>query len=123
MILPLCTLTYHKDLKLKMKWVINTIMKDGKFIYVSNNGNYVSWKYRNNTSKIDAKALIKFVNYLIDNICITVGDKLYRQVIGIPMGTDCAPCLANLEFDFLDKMPRNIYIARSSVILFDTLMT
>ena len=42
----------------------------------------------------------------------------YRQVIGIPMGTDCAPFLANLylytlEFDFLDKMTRkNIYIAR-----------
>ena len=33
--------------------------------------------------------------YLIDNI-IEVGNKVYRQTIGIPMGTDCAPQLANM---------------------------
>jgi hypothetical protein len=108
----------HKDLKLKIKWVIDTIMKDGKKIYVSSNGNYVSFKSRNNTNQIDAKSLVNYVNYLIDNIYITVGDRIYRQVIGIPMGTDCAPFLANLylyalEFDFLDRMTKtNIYIAR-----------
>ncbi len=37
-----------------------------------------------------------------------VGDKLFRQIIGIPMGTDCAPFLANLflfayEYKWIDK--------------------
>ena len=34
--------------------------------------------------------------YLIDNVYIKVGNNVYRQTIGIPMGTDCAPQLANL---------------------------
>ena len=29
--------------------------------------------------------------YLLDNIFIRFGTKLYRQTIGIPMGTNCAP--------------------------------
>ena len=36
------------------------------------------------------------INYLIDNCYITCGDSTFRQKIGIPMGTDCVPFLANL---------------------------
>ena len=36
------------------------------------------------------------MNWLLDNIYVSYGDQLFRQVIGIPMGTDCAPFLANL---------------------------
>ena len=32
----------------------------------------------------------------MDNIYIQVGNKIFRQMIGIPMGTDCASLLANL---------------------------
>ena len=38
----------------------------------------------------------KLVEYLIDNIYITVGNRVFRQRVGIPMGTDCAPLLTNL---------------------------
>ena len=31
--------------------------------------------------------------YLLDNIYIRFGSKLYRQNVGIPMGTNCAPPL------------------------------
>ena len=34
--------------------------------------------------------------YLLDNICIRFGTKLYRQIVGIPMGTNCVPLVANL---------------------------
>ena len=45
--------------------------------------------------------------YLLDNIFIRVGTKLYRQTIGIPMGTNCAPLVADLflfcyERDFMN---------------------
>ena len=30
--------------------------------------------------------------YLLDNIYIKFGSKLYGQNVGIPMGTNCAPC-------------------------------
>ena len=34
--------------------------------------------------------------YLLDNIFIGFGTKLYRQTIRIPMGTNCAPLVADL---------------------------
>ena len=46
------------------------------------------------------------LNFLLDNIYIRFGSKLYRQIIGIPMGTNCAPLVADLflfcyESDFM----------------------
>ena len=43
---------------------------------------------------------------LLDNIFIQFGTKLYRQVVEIPMGTNCAPLVADLflfcyEKDFM----------------------
>ena len=34
--------------------------------------------------------------YLLDNINIRFATILYRQTIGIPMGTNCAPLVADL---------------------------
>ena len=44
--------------------------------------------------------------YLKDNIYIRFGSKLFRQIVGIPMGTKCAPLVADLflfcyERDFM----------------------
>ena len=46
------------------------------------------------------------LTFLLDNIFILFGTKLYRQVVGIPMGTNCAPLVADLflfcyERDFM----------------------
>ena len=38
------------------------------------------------------------LHYLSDNIFIRFGSKLYRQSVGIPMGTNCAPFVADLFF-------------------------
>ena len=34
--------------------------------------------------------------YLLDNIFIRFGSKLYPQIVGIPMVTNCAPLVADL---------------------------
>ena len=34
--------------------------------------------------------------YLLDNIYIRFSTKLYRQIVGVPMGTNCAPFVADL---------------------------
>ena len=63
-------------------------------------------------------ALTLTMNYLIDNCYVTCGDSLFRQKIGIPMGTDCAPFLANLflysyEHEWMMKMKKtNPQLAR-----------
>ena len=67
--------------------------------------------------------------YLLDNIFIRFGTKLYRQTIGIPMGTNCAPLVADLflfcyERDFMKSLSRESQadILRLSIQLQDTLM-
>ena len=52
------------------------------------------------------------IEFLIDNIFVQFGRCLFRQVIGIPMGTNCAPLLADLflysyENEFSDGMIRS----------------
>ena len=36
------------------------------------------------------------LEYLIDNIFVEFGGRIFQQTIGIPMGTNCAPLLADL---------------------------
>ena len=36
------------------------------------------------------------LSFLLDNIYIRFGTKLYRQIVGIPLGTNCAPLVSNL---------------------------
>ena len=53
--------------------------------------------------------ICKALNFLLDNIFVRYGDTVYRQVVGIPMGTNCAPLVADLflycyESDFMLKL-------------------
>ena len=59
------------------------------------------------TSKFEKDGI--FYIYLLDNIYIRFGTKLYRQIVGIPMGTNCAPLVADLflfcyERDFMTSL-------------------
>ena len=52
------------------------------------------------------------LHYLLDNIFIRFGSKLYRQSVGIPMGTNYAPLVADLflfcyERDFMLSLSDN----------------
>ena len=40
---------------------------------------------------------------LLDNIYIRFGNKLYRQIVGIPMGTKCVPVVGADLFYFAMK--------------------
>ena len=51
---------------------------------------------------ITEEVLVMYVDYLIDNIYVNIGNRIYRQCVGIPMGTDCAPLLANLFLFFYE---------------------
>ena len=56
-----------------------------------------------------AEDLIRHMRIIIDNSFITFRNKIYRQVVGIPMGTNCAPCLADIflhtyEYDYMQKL-------------------
>ena len=47
--------------------------------------------------------------YLLDTIYVRFGTNLFRQIVGIPMGTNCAPLVADLflfcyERDFMTSL-------------------
>jgi hypothetical protein len=59
--------------------------------------------------------LIDMVYYLNDNIYVSVGNRVFRQCIGIPMGMDCAPLLANLNlfhFEYIKIIMRKLIVIR-----------
>jgi hypothetical protein len=48
------------------------------------------------------------LEFLIDNIFVIFGGRVFQQTVGIPMGTNCAPLLADLflysfETDFIQE--------------------
>ena len=52
------------------------------------------------------------LHYLLDNIFIRFGSKLYRQIVGFPLGTKCTPLVADLflfcnERDFMLSLSDN----------------
>ncbi len=102
----------HEKLKKRMAVVINQCFNtDGRrFIRIGRTS--ASWSKTRGDYSWNKDQLIDHINYLIDNIYVTCGDNLFRQVIGIPMGTDCAPFLANLflysyESEWMDKKLKN----------------
>ena len=40
--------------------------------------------------------IVRMLDFLIDNIFVEFGGLVFQQTIGIPMGTNCAPLLADL---------------------------
>jgi hypothetical protein len=49
------------------------------------------------------------LGFLIENISVVFGNKIFQQTVGIPMGTNCAPLLVDLflysyEAEFIQKL-------------------
>ena len=55
------------------------------FLTLENPKNYHAWSSQN---------VCDALTFLLDNIFIRFGTKLYRQVVGIPMGNNCARLVA-----------------------------
>ena len=91
----------HDDLVNKIFDLIHKTfeLKEKDFVNVSSNLNNISWskcknpRYVYSYNREDVKNLLR---YLIDNIFVKFRGRIYKQNIGVPMGCDCAPFLANL---------------------------
>jgi hypothetical protein len=60
-------------------------------------------------SEADIKGMLGF---LVDNIYVVFGDQVFQRFIGIPIGTDCGPLLADLfsylyQAEFVQKLSRD----------------
>ena len=107
----------HDKLKARLALLVKQAFfhKNGsrryEYIVISRNKGYFS-------NNIDAKIkytdveVIKMINFLIDNILIKFAGMTFRQTIGIPMGTNCAPLLADLflysyEAEFMQSLHKS----------------
>lgn len=52
--------------------------------------------------------LMQHVRFLVSNTYVLAGNSIHRQTVGIPMGTNCAPALANLFLYYYESS----YISR-----------
>ena len=113
------TTTPHQKLTSRLA----TIIKNS---YIHQNGN---WRYKylvlgrggpyfvgntliRRTSKLKKTSSTKMLEFLVDNICVVFAGKVFQQITGIPMGTNCAPLLADIflysyEAEFIQSLLSN----------------
>ena len=105
----------HDLLKSCMNSIINNAFKykNGATRYthikVGRNKSYFTSDPLNGDNKYTANDICKMIEVLVDNIYVRFGGQLFRQMVGIPMGTNYASLLADLflysyENEFLDKL-------------------
>ena len=80
-------------------------------IKVGRNKSYFTSDPLTGDNKYIANDICKMTEFLVDNIYVRFGEQLFRQMVCIPLGTSCAPLLADLflysyENEFLDKLIR-----------------
>ena len=98
----------HNLIKDKLVDLIErTFQREGSLYIACNDRNafFTSDAVRNYNSW-SCQKVCEALTFLLDNIYIRFGSKLYRQIVGIPMGTNCAPLVADLflfcyERDFM----------------------
>lgn len=85
----------HDTIKLELGKLIDNCMKNDYNLKII--GNRAIWCHSSKCpNTISGTNLKSYINFVIDNTYFTFGDFIIKQNIGIPMGTDCAPNVANL---------------------------
>ena len=106
----------HDKLKTRLKETIHKAFSHrnygSKFVVLGYNSTYFSNKIHKGKTCYSEEQVISMLEFLIDNIFVSFGGTLFQQVVGIPMGTNCAPLLADLflysyESEFLQKLVKD----------------
>ena len=68
----------------------------GRYQHLYIGDRYASWTDKKNYLKVTKQQLLDMIIVLLNNLFFQFGNNVFRQIVGIPMGTNCAPLLANL---------------------------
>ena len=63
--------------------------------YIGYHSTYFSNKIQKGKACYSEEQVMSMLEFLIDNIFVSFGGTLFQQVVGIPMGTNCALLLAD----------------------------
>ena len=92
----------HDILKSKLKEIINQCFfhKNGnrrfQYVVIGYKDTYFVRGHSDAQQKYSDVAVIKMLEYLINNIFVEFGGRIFQQTIDIPMGTNYAPLLADM---------------------------
>ena len=65
-------------------------------IEVGRNKSYFTYDPINGDNKYTANDICKMIEFLVDDIYVRFDGQLFQQMVGIHMGTNCAPLLDDL---------------------------
>ena len=89
------------------------IFKNGnrryKYLVLGHEETYFMEEHSDSNNKYSEEDIIKMLEFLVDNIFVVFAGKVFQQTVGIPMGTNCAPLLADIflysyEADFMGSL-------------------
>ena len=84
------------DLKEKLKEVVGKAFKGGTNQFIRVNKKDAHWDNCRDGQTFSKEHIFLLIDLVVDNSFFRFGDKVFRQKIGIPMGVDPAPQMANL---------------------------
>ena len=96
------TTILHQKLKSRLATIIRNsfIHKNGniryKFLVLGREWPYFVKQHSDSKNKYTEDDIINMLEFLVDNILVVFGRKVFQQIVGIPMGTNCAPLLADI---------------------------
>ena len=105
----------QQKLKSRLATIIRTsfIHKNGnhryKFLVLGREGPYFVKEHSDSKNKYTEDDIVNMLEFLGDNIFVVFGGKVFQQIVGIPMGTNCAPLLADIflysyEAEFIQSL-------------------
>ena len=110
----------QSEIKEKFSKIFNKVFKlEGKqFINVGYKEAYFSSRQNSRGCSFRLNDMIEILEFILDNIFVKFGSKIYKQVIGVPIGSDSGADIANLllfsyESEYIEKVSKqNITLAR-----------
>jgi hypothetical protein len=117
----------HDKLKTRLKETIHKAFSHryygSKFVVLGYNSTDFSNKIQKGKTCYSEEQVISMLEFLIDKIFVSFGGTLFQQVVGIPMGTNCVPLLADLflysyESEFLQQLVKDKKIHESRAFNF-----
>ena len=104
----------HNLIKEKLTELIEqTCNREGSLYLACNDTNAFFTSEQSKRYKLwSCQKMCDALHYLLEYLFIRFGSKLYRQIVGIPMGTNCAPLVADFflfcyERDFMLSLSDN----------------
>ena len=95
---------------LSVDWQVSKIVElNCSYLVLGHEETYFVKEHSDSKNKYSEDDIIKMLEFLVDNIFVVFAGKVFQQTVGIPMGTNCAPLLADIflysyEADFIQSL-------------------